>query len=74
MFTLVVAMLLNHPATATVAFKATVSLETVRAEKVERHNRAEELGHWLNKLDGERQAALARYSPFADADSANPFE
>ena len=74
MVTLILAAILNHPATATVAFDATAYVEAAQQARVERHARAVRLGAWLDSLDGERIRAAAAYSPFADDDSANPFQ
>ena len=74
MLTLILAAMLNHPATAAAAFAATAYVETAQQARAERHARAEALGRWLDSLDGERIRAAARYSPFADDDSTNPFE
>ena len=59
----------------TAAYDATCYLETVHAVRAERHDRAEALGAWLNRLDGERIRALSVWTPFADEnDDASPFE
>ena len=74
MLTLILATMLNHPATASAAFEATAYVETAQQTRVERHARAQQLGRWLDSLDGERIRAAARYTPFADdGDTANPF-
>lgn len=76
MLTLILAAILNHPATAAAAFEATAYVESAHQARVERHARAARLGRWLDMLDGERIRAAATYSPFADDDSdaSMPFE
>lgn len=75
MIALALAYLLNSPVTASAAYQATVALETMRAVQADRHVKAERLGEWLNKLDGERIRSLSVYSPFSDdGDAAVPFE
>ena len=72
---LLLARLLDAPATATAAYEATCYMETVHAVRAERHEKAERLGRELDAWDGERIRALAVYSPFADEtqDPADPF-
>jgi hypothetical protein len=72
---MLLAQLLNQPATAAAAWQATVYVETATAVRADRHAKAELLGTWLNQLDGERIRAAAVYSPFADETHySNPFE
>ena len=76
LLSLALAALLNHPATASATWTATVALETNIAARADRREKAEQLGAWLSQLDGERIRAAAVWSPFADeaVDAAEPFE
>jgi hypothetical protein len=73
MLTIALSMLLNHPATATATFDATVALATIHQAQVDRHEKAERIGRELDAWDGERQVSTALRERRLD-ERANPFE